>query len=193
MLMFASRGVAGLGAASPAITNLQNALVALAQASGRPAINPGQVDGLLGPKTMMALAAGLQAAAEKIPKDTAATVASAALALGATTTQAINAVNTYAPQLTLIIKAATVAYTTGLVKPNTPAPVDDRFTKFATMNIQRLPAGSYNANTDAGAGPGAGISLATPWYKTWWGIGSLAVGAVALFILLTPPKPATAG
>jgi hypothetical protein len=171
MLMISSRGIAGLGAASPAITALQNALVALAQASGRPAINPGQVDGVLGPNTMNALAAGLQVAADKIPKDSVVTAVTFALALGSTSSQAIATVNTYAPQLTILIKTATAAYATGVLKPAL-APVTDL--------LMMLPGTS--------AGAALPVLTPTPWYKTWWGIGAIAVGAIVAYKVFLSPK-----
>jgi len=163
-----------LGAASAAIQSLQTALVGLAQASGRPAINPGPVDGILGDKTMLAVAAGLQAASERIPKDTAATVVSAALVFGATTSQAKTAVTTYASQLTVIIKAATAAYATGLIK-----------------NPSQFPIQTFAAQPSALPGAGAGSILGTgPWYKTWWGMGAIVVGAFFVYRFLAEPSKA---
>lgn len=186
MLMLTSRA-AGLGAAPPAITGLQNALIGLAQASGRPAIHPGTADGILGPKTMMAVTAGLQTAAEKIPKDSVVTAVSLALALGSTSSQAIAAVNNYASQLTTLIRAATAAYVSGLIKPPTgsvPPGIDPQMAALIAAG-----SGAQFYQQGAGANAGAGILVATPWYKTWWGMGGIAAfGALALYILLAPKK-----
>jgi len=183
MLMFSS-GVAGLGAASAQITALQQALLALSQASGKPAINPGPIDGILSNQTMMAVAAGLQTAAAKIPQDTVMKIVSAALALGATTTQAKTTVTNYAVSITTVIKAATVAYATGLVKGSTGTAVLPPPVVIDPANIDWGTAKPASAITSF-----LTPTASTPWYKQWWGIALIAVGALGAYKLLTAPKP----
>ena len=52
-------GGSQLGAPSPQVQSMQQALKALAQASGTPLIDPGPVDGVVGNKTVTAVLAGL--------------------------------------------------------------------------------------------------------------------------------------
>jgi hypothetical protein len=178
MLMLAPTpfGISGLGAASAAITQLQQALVGLAQASGRPAVNPGAVDGVLGTATMNAVAAGLQIASERVPQDKVVLALNAALTLGSGTTMAKNAVTSYAPQLTLVIKGVTAGMAAGVI-PKGTAPT--QYTR-EDISIMTTPGGGA-------------LATATPWYKTWWGIGAIAVGAFGAYkFLTTPSKPRAA-
>lgn len=178
MLMLSPLAGSDLGAASAAITQLQQALVGLAQTSGRPAINPGTIDGILGNNTMMAVAAAHQILAEKAPKDYLVLALNTALIFGSTTSQAKAVVTSYAPQLTIAIKAATAGYATGIIpKPSTTPP-----TQFLMYDAQLL--------TPGGGGGGAAAAAATPWYKTWWGIGAIAVGAFGAYKFLTAPAKA---
>jgi len=180
MLMFNS-GVAGLGAASAAITSLQQSLLALAQVSGRPAVNPGPVDGVLGDQTMSAVAAGLQVAAEKIPQSETVRVISVALAFGATSSQAKTAVNNYASQLTILFKSAAAAFASGLVKPPTVTPATGTAAKWFS-----LPSSSKTTAATTST------ATAKPWYTTWWGLAGITIGAFGLVYLLTAPKHGTA-
>lgn len=174
MLMYS----AGLGASAASITELQTALVGLAQASGRPAINPGPANGQLTDATMMALAAGLSAAAMKIPKSDVASAISIALTLGATTSYAKDAVDAAADQLVLVVRAATIAYATGLISAGLSPQEQAAAAAAAQAKAQEdaiTAAAQAKAQADADA---AAADAARPWYKTWWGVGGIAVAAV---------------
>ncbi len=52
---------------TPEVAALQQALVGLAQATGRPQINPGQIDGTVGAQTVQAVIAGTDLMSEHLP------------------------------------------------------------------------------------------------------------------------------
>lgn len=113
-------GRAGLAGGNPAVSGLQTSLTALAQVTGRPAINPGAVDGLVGNKTMMAVIAGFNLIAEKLPSDVR-TALQIALLAGGMSDKAKELVTRFASQLDLATKAATLKYAGGAAAPAAPA------------------------------------------------------------------------
>lgn len=179
-------GLTGLGATAAEITDLQKSLIDLAKASGRPNIHPGTVNGILTDSTMLAVAAGLQAAAQKIPKNTVASTISIALALGATSAQAKTAVSASAAQLTLIIRGATAAYATGLIKPGmSQAEIEAAAAAAAATAAAEAERAKAVAQAQAEA-----AYAARPWYTKWWGVGALVVGAYAAYLMRSTPKAA---
>ena len=106
-----------------AVEGLQKALVNLAQATQRPAINPGPVDGIVGSQTMAAVSAALGLLSEELPNWLYLALQTAMIA-GANTSQAKQFVTSYAPQLTIAANTAAVKFKTAapVVQPAaTPA------------------------------------------------------------------------
>jgi lysozyme family protein len=109
----------GLSGGSPAVSGLQQSLKALAQVTGRVAIDPGAVDGIVGPRTMTAVVAGFSFIAEKLPNEAKYAI-QAALVVGSTTAQAKELVTRYASQLDMATKAAILKYSGGGSQPTLP-------------------------------------------------------------------------
>jgi hypothetical protein len=139
---------------------LQEALVQLSTATHNPAINPGTptgglIGGLPDDKTMAAVAASLGLIGPKLP-----TIARAALmialGIGATSSSAKQAVLDYAPELRKAVIAAT-ATAPFYVKPEA-VPEETAPTPF--------------------------FATSGPWYKTWYGIGAIAIGALGVLSLI---------
>jgi hypothetical protein len=143
---------AKIGVNATNIIALQKALKALSVAANNPMIDPGDATGLIGgyppDRTMAAVAASVNLIGPKLGTFTRAALA-IALGVGASTTQAKQYVMTYAVELTRAVQAATIA-APYYVKPPA-APAAETPTIFATSG---------------------------PWYKTWWGIGAIAVGVI---------------
>jgi hypothetical protein len=91
------------------VENLQRALINLAQATQRPAINPGRVSGIVDDPTMTAVQAAVGLLSEELPT-WAYLGLQAALATGATTSTAKNFVTQYAAQLTVAMNTAAVKF-----------------------------------------------------------------------------------
>lgn len=95
-----------------AVQGLQQSLKSLAQVTGRAAIDPGAVDGIVGTRTMSAIVAGFNIIAEKLPAE-AKYALQAALIVGGQTNQAKELVTRYASTLDMAVKAAILKYATG--------------------------------------------------------------------------------
>lgn len=106
-----------------AVQSLQQSLKSLAQVTGRPAIDPGTVDGIVGVRTMSAIVAGFNIIAEKLPNE-AKYALQVGLIVGGQTTQAMELVTRYASQLDMAVKAAILKYATsgGASQPQPPVP-----------------------------------------------------------------------
>lgn len=151
----------GLGVvqSTPAVAKLQVALAALAQVSGKPIINPGAPTGYVGPMTVNAVVASMGLLTKHLGGIGGALSAGLAIYSIADQAQAAALITQYASQLEQAARAATLAIAQGQQSP-TPE-----------------------------AGPLVPVTLAVPWYKTWWGISALAVGGVGLLaLLLAPPR-----
>jgi len=99
----------GLNAANASIETLQRALTNLAISSGRPAINPGPINGVLNDSTMVAVSAAHGIITEQLPSWMYLAL-QAAMMVGATNSTAKSYVTQYAPQLTIAINTAAVKY-----------------------------------------------------------------------------------
>ena len=186
MLSF-NLGATAAPPANPAISELQTALVGLAQAAGDPRLNPGAVTGTLNDATMIALSIGLGIAIRKTADASIPSYIATALQYTALTEKARQYTTEYAAKLTGLIRAATIAYTTGSLSPNRPplpnTPPSPKlfFQDLQPVRLQLVPP-------PAGGGAGAGAA-APKWYATWWGIaGIIAVGGLAILVLDSSPK-----
>ncbi len=138
---------------------LETALVNLSNATHNPAINPGTPAGLLynglpTDKTMAAVAAAMGLIGPKLPTWANVSI-SVALGVGASTEIAKKAVLDYAPYLTKAAIAATVTAPYYTKAPEQPK--TEVPTIFATTG---------------------------PWYKTIWGMGAIAIGALGFLSLI---------
>jgi hypothetical protein len=118
-----SRNVFGLAGANPAVSGLQQSLKSLAQISGRPNIDPGTVDGVVGIRTMSAIVAAFGIISDKLPSE-ARYALQVGLIVGGQTTQARDLVTRYASQLDMAVKAAILKLAQGggaIPTPQTPA------------------------------------------------------------------------
>lgn len=112
------RGPAFL-AGSASVEQLQQALTNLAIATGRPAINPGKVTGVVDDQTMVAINAGMGLLTEELPNWLFLAL-QAAMIVGATSSTAKKYVEQYAAQLTIAANTAAVKFkTTTPVVPTT--------------------------------------------------------------------------
>lgn len=137
--------------------NLQRALANLAQATQRPAINPGQISGVVDDGTMMAIQASLGLLTEELPSWMYLGL-QAALMAGATTSTAKGYVGQYATQLTVAINTAAVK-----LKVNPP--------QGTVMTWAGSPQPGVTTN------PGFLATLFAPgWYKTPQGMLMIAIG-----------------
>lgn len=100
----------GLGGTAE-ITKLQQSLVNLAQATNKPQLNPGRVDGVLDDATMASVASAFSYAAGELPS-TLSSVVQLALIGGSGTSTAKNYVSQYATQLSVAFNAAAIKYRT---------------------------------------------------------------------------------
>src|SRR3990172_7957403 len=147
--------LAGFGAVattSDPIKRLQIALVNLSTATRNPGINPGStsgtlVNGLPDDRTMGAVAASMALINRKLPTWAAAAL-SIGLGLGALSDKAKQAVLAYASELQKATIAATI--TAPYYTPAEAAP--------DTPTVPDV------------------YAITGPWYKTWWGIGAIAIG-----------------
>ncbi len=112
-MLMRSNALAGFGAAAD-VSNLQQALLALAQKTGNPAINPGAATGVLNDQTMVALQGAITYVA-KDPPSALYLALQGVMIGGATTNAAKTYVNQYATPLAMAINAANA-------KIATPAP-----------------------------------------------------------------------
>lgn len=161
-----SRGMFGLAdmAGSANVQQLQQALVNLAIATNRPAINPGVVNGEVNDQTVIAVSSAMGLITEELP-NSIYLILQAALLVGSATTQAKKYVEQYAPQLTIAANTAALKYKQQPVVP--------------TVTYQ--PPTSFFGNLFA---PG--------WYKTPVGIGIIGIGAFIVYKLFFAPRSAAA-
>ena len=145
----------GLAGGNPAVINLQTSLKGLAQVTGRPGIDPGDADGIVGNKTMMAIIAGFNIIAEKLPSE-AKTALQIALLTGGMTDKSKELVTRFASQLDLATKAATIKYASGAAAP---------------------PATTSTTSTTA-------TGVATSWVKTPFGMVTIGVGVLGAAALI---------
>lgn len=196
----------GFGAASPAVEKLQQVLKAYAQVSGNTMADPGTVDGIVGVKTRMAIQAVLPYLTGKISSTvaTALTVAITAASMSPSAAAQIDqAITQYASQLTLGIAAITTyraatAPQTAPTATTPPSPTAALPTVNTAISTARR-AGTLQALQSQVATLAPGINPSSPtaadrygflpgssatWYKTWWGMSLIGVGAVSLLVLL---------
>lgn len=155
--------LSGFGATpttSEPLKKLQLALVALSDATHNAAIKPSNVTGALtaglpDDRTMAAITASMGLITPHLPKWAAVPLV-IAFGVGASTQTAKQAVLDYADELRTAVVAATVA-APFYVKP----PTADTTTETPTI-----------------------FAASGPWYKTWWGIGAIAVGVIGTVSLL---------
>jgi hypothetical protein len=174
-IIFRQHGVHGLGATAAEaaalaqksidLKALQTALVNLSAATHNTAINPGTPSGALynglpDDKTMGAVAAAMGLIGPKLP--TWANVSlSVAFGLGVSTDKAKQLVLDYSTYLKDAAIAATIT-APYYTKPEAPAQAQIP-SVFATSG---------------------------PWYKTWWGIGAIAIGGLGFLSLLASRRAA---
>ncbi len=141
-------------AGSSDVQALQQALVNLATATGRPQINPGKVDGVVGTQTVMAVIAATDLLAEQLPSTAFLALKAAtagAVASKTVTAEAVKGVEFLAVPLTVAANTAAVKF---------------------KQNPASVPA----------------MPVATPWYKTPWGVGGIIVAALVGYKLFLAPK-----
>lgn len=119
------------------VENLQRALINLAQATQRPAINPGKVTGVVDDSTMTAIQSATGLLSEELPT-WAYLGLQAAFAAGAMTSTAKNFVQQYATQLTVACNTAAVKFKTA---PPAVAVQTNPVTGFFVPGWYKTPAG----------------------------------------------------
>lgn len=158
-------GFGALPTVSEPLKKLQVALVALSDATHNPAINPGTtegrlINGLPEDRTMSSIAAALGLITPHLPT-WAAVAISIGFGVGASTDRAKKAVLDYSDDLRKAVIAATATAPFYTKPPETP--VVETPSVFATSG---------------------------PWYKTWWGIGAIAVGVIGTISLVAARRAA---
>lgn len=146
------------------VIELQKALKQLSIAARNPAIDPGPVglvSGLPSDQTMSAVVASMSLIGPKLPTWARAALV-IGLSVGAASSTAKKAVMDYADELRKAAIAATVA-APFYVQPEAAPAAPEAMSIFATTG---------------------------PWYKTWWGIGALAVGALGMLSLVAASRRA---
>lgn len=185
-------GLRGLRGSS-AVENLQRALKAYAQTSGNVMADPGSVDGVIGSKTMTAVQAVLPVIAGKINR-TLASALQIALPLAAmdpaTMERSKQLVEQLAPEMTVALLALTAqTVVSPPTAPTSPATgirkipgIDPRFLNFQNQTV--VP-GASPVMPPAATPDGYPAPMPFgPWYKTWWGLSVIGIGAVSSLILL---------
>jgi hypothetical protein len=191
MLSF-NLGATAAPPANPAISELQTALVGLAQAAGDPRLNPGAVTGTLNDATMIALSIGLGIAIRKTADASIPSYIATSLQYTALTEKARQYTTEYAAKLTGLIRAATIAYTTGSLSPNKP-PTSTTPSNLPQVDLSKLPQFGRRAQAVSagagGGGPARSTASAPKWYATWWGIGGLIIlGGLAIMAFDRNPQ-----
>jgi hypothetical protein len=182
----------GLGVATnPAISELQQALLALARASGDARLNPGVISGTLDDATMIALSIGLGIAIRKTADRSIPSEIVTLLQYTAMTDWAKQRTTEYATTISRVLRSAVIAYTTGTLDPNKPPTnttpsnlpqVDLSTLPIDLRKLPRLPRASGGAPTQPAAS-------APKWYATWWGIGGLIIlGGLAIMAFDRNPQ-----
>lgn len=166
----------------PNIESLQRALLNLSQASGRPAINPGAVTGVMNDATMAAVTAALGIITEELPSWMYLGL-QAALITGSLTSQAKEYVTRYAGQLAM-------AANTAASKLHPPGGGGIRLPNGTIVNPT-----VYGETLTPSSGsilPSTVSNLFAPgWYKTPFGIAVLLlIGFGAYKFFLAPPTRA---
>lgn len=158
-----SRGMFGLAdmAGTANVQQLQQALVNLAIATNRPAINPGAVTGTMNDQTIVAVSSALSLIVEELP-NSIYVILQTALLVGSATTQAKKYVEQYAPQITIAANAAALKFKQQPVAPPVPYQAPSFF----------------------------GDLFAPGWYKTPIGIGIIGVSAFIVYKLFFAPRSA---
>jgi peptidoglycan hydrolase-like protein with peptidoglycan-binding domain len=157
-VLLGSRGL-GAAKAEPNVKTLQNALKGLSKATGNPGIDPGPVDGLVGPKLRNAVSQSMSYIS------------------GASSSSAISGIAALFGIAGLLAPAATVDQAIFAQSLTLASAVN-----IATARYANAP------NTGAGAGAGTippPAAKVTPWYATWWGAGGLILGGVGAVVLVS--------
>lgn len=145
------------GVGSPQVQKLQVALKNLALVTGKPIIDPGDADGIVGLKTINAVVASMGLLTKHLGSVGGLLSAGLAIYGIADQAKATQLITQYASQLETAARGAAVAISQGQQSPELPA-------------------------------PGAMVIAPVPWFKTWWGMGALAVGGVGLLAVLLAPR-----
>lgn len=165
----------------PNIESLQRALLNLSQASGRPAINPGAVTGVMNDATMAAVTAALGILTEELPSWMYLGL-QAALITGSLTSQAKDYVTRYAGQLAMAANTAASKLhpsSGGIRLPNGTVVHPAAYTQTITADGN---SGSILPTTVSNL-------FAPGWYKTPFGIAVLLlIGFGAYKFFLAPPR-----
>lgn len=168
-----SYGMGGHLGGDPSVQQLQQALVNLAIASGRPAINPGPVDGVMNDATVGAVAASLSIITEELPSWLYLALQAAFIA-GSMTSKAKQIVTQYASQLT-------IAANTAAVKLRSSGGKGSMQTGWSSTGYETPAAQNFVTNI-----------LSPDWYKTPIGIGVIALGLFAIYkFFIAAPKTNT--
>lgn len=138
--------VGGALSGTAEVQELQEALRSLSQAAGWPAVNPGEVTGIVNRQTVTAVAAVLPKLAGKISKWVATTL-QAALAFAQMNSDAMaeatSAIEQYAQWITEGVRALTLAYSQGPSVPTTtPEPTPEAVPTFLNRISKYRVAGS---------------------------------------------------
>lgn len=163
------RGLAGLGATGNAdVKDLQTALKAWA-ATGHPTADPGDVDGIVGPKTRAATIA-VVSQLPKLPDDVriAIQAAGAAANFSSQATQVLDqTITSYAKQIATAIRAIMI--------------IDPQQTLAPALHYRVAVLPTSAASTPASTvSSWFSIPPGKTWYQTTWGKGSIGVGALAV-------------
>lgn len=166
MLTLSYSGLAGTGNAS--VQKLQESLKALAAVTGKPLIDPGNADGVVGPRTANAVIASMGLLMQHLGSTGGILQAGLAIYSIADSARTYSLITQYASQLDQAARSAAVVWAQQHGAPTTTTPV---------------PTGPTTPFPTAGG---------MPWWKTWWGIGGIAVGGLALVALIAAPRRAPA-
>lgn len=172
----------------PNIEALQRALLNLSQASGRPAINPGAVSGVLTDATMAAVVAAHGILTEELPSWMYLAL-QAALIAGSTTSQAKAIVTQYAGQLAMAANTAAAKLHPG----GTATGGTIRLPNGTVVNVNAAAGNTITAASDSPFTlPGSVSEFFAPgWYKTPMGIALLLLVGFGVYkFFLAPPSRA---
>lgn len=141
---------------SAAVKSMQQVLATYAQGTGFSAANPGKIDGIVGQQTVSAVIA-MVPLLPGLPSEVKTLAALGPIVF--TSTSALNSAKAFITKNASKIRDGIIglaAYQTIMGKtPGVP---------IQPLTVTALPPGGY-------IGPSA-----TPWYKTWWGVGGLILG-----------------
>ena len=170
MMLMMQPSLGGHLAGDPNIETLQRSLTNLAIASGRPAINPGQVTGTMNDATMAAVSSALGILTEELPGWLYLALQAAMIA-GSTTSKAKAVVTQYASQLAMAANAAAVKMRPG--------------SNIATFQpIQATSIGPATTPTTF-----LQTMFGSPWYKSPLGIALIGLGLFGFYkFFIAAPK-----